>query len=418
MKPITTIFLFLFSLTSYANINFIDISKISKEPKYIDSYNSIIKDKNYYNHWESKWSHKVSKKELVRKLQESYLLFNSITKKNTEVHLLLGDVAHYLYNLEDSAYYNLAIKNYKTAIEKSPEDYRGYWFLGNHYSLSNVPTLAIENFKNAKEILKNKSEQPIDFWDEYSYAAYFTNMPSTCIYAMDRVKSIGGKAGSLETQLGDTIRNKIKPIDKSKNFLKEDIWNVSQDEKLHFTCRPLGIKISVDSTWNTLGYNYGNKQSAFIINPPPLKNKKGQEIGINIAILMNSANDTDKLEDYVHQYVASYSNKQQINFSNKYNNIIAYEVRDSNLYKEYGGGHMYFIGIERNYPMYPGLLLESPAQTPLLNSEQYQYFRLTESLDRFKGKIFYAIMLDSCEDINDLSFPIFKTLFENQIIIE
>lgn len=418
MKLLFSFFLFLFSLTSYANINYIDINKISKETKYINAFNSILKNKIYYDHVESKWNYSIPKKDLINNLKANYNLFNLINQKNTDTYLLLGDISHYLYNLGDSSYNSFAIKYYQLAIENSNNDFRGYWFLGNHYSLANVTSLAIKNFKIAESLLKTNPIQIQEFWDDYSFAAYFANMPSTCIFTMDMSKKISGKAGNLELQVGDTIRNKIKPMDKTKNFLKEDIWVVSQDEKINFTCRPLGINVSVDTNWNTLVYNYGNNQSAFIINPPPLKNKNEKDISINIAILMNTVSDTEKLADFVHQYVANYTNKKQIDFSTKYNSIIAYEVRDSNIYAEFGGGHMYFIGIERNYPNYPGLLFERPAQTPLVNSEQYQYFRLTENLDRFRGKFFYAIMLDSCEDINEKAFPLFKELFEKQITIE
>lgn len=418
MKLLFIISIFLFSIPTYANIKYIDINKISKEPKYINAYNTIAKNNALYNHWESKWNYSIPKNEVVKNIKDFYLLFNSTKTKNAETYLLLGDLSHFLYNLGDSSYYSIAINNYNFAIELNPSDYRGYWFLGSHYSLSNAPTLAIKNFKIVEDLFKNNIVQPADFWDDYAMVTYYANMPSTCIYAMDMSSKISGKLSNLEIQFGDSIRTNIKAVDKTKNFLKEDIWIVSKDEKLHFTCRPLGLKISVDSMWNTLVYNYGGNQSAFIINPPPLKNKNGNEIGINIAIIMNTASDSEKLEDFVHPYVVNYSNKNKIEFSSKYNTMIAYEVIDSNLYKDYGGGHMYFIGIERKDPIYPGLVLESPAQLPLANSEQYQYFRLNKNLNRFKGKIFYAIMLDSCEDINDQSFTLFKELFENQILIE
>ena len=47
-----------------------------------------------------------------------------------------------------------------------------------------------------------------------------------------------------------------------------------------------------------------------------------------------------------------------------------------------------------------------------------RYLNYLRSDAVFKGKIFYAILLDSCEDIHEQSLSVFRTLFENQIIIE
>jgi len=46
------------------------------------------------------------------------------------------------------------------------------------------------------------------------------------------------------------------------------------------------------------------------------------------------------------------------------------------------------------------------------------FYRAGESKDRFGGTIYYAIMLDACEDIYDEAYKLFKETFEKQIIIE
>jgi tetratricopeptide (TPR) repeat protein len=406
----------LMTINTFANVNFIDISKISSDIKFVTAFNYIKENQEYYDHWTNEWGYDKPKEELIKKLQDNYSTFSSITTKNEELYLLLGDIAHYLYNLDDTAFYSLAVNNYNSAIKNNPKDYRTYWFLGYHYALSNVPTQAIDNFFKAQELLP--SEQPADFWNEYAWATAVTNMPSHCIFAMDKVKSILGKAGSFETQLGQTIYKRIVELDKDSSYSKQNIWTASEGEKTTFTSRPLGIKILIDSTWDLSVYDYSNHQTAFIINPPTLLNKKGKEIHYTVAILMKVANDNDKLDSYINNFVSNYSNKSKISFSDKYDNMIVYEIKDKTMYPDIGGGHLYMIGIERNAPKYPGLLLENPATLPKGNSDQVTFYTVSDSKDRFKGKIFYAIMLDSCEDIHEQSFAIFKTLFDNQIIIE
>jgi len=88
------------------------------------------------------------------------------------------------------------------------------------------------------------------------------------------------------------------------------------------------------------------------------------------------------------------------------------------MYEDIGGGHLYMIGVERESPEFSGLQLENPELLPLGTPGQVSYYRGTNVKTRFKGKIFYAILLDSCEDIHDQSLAIFKELFDNQMVIE
>jgi hypothetical protein len=417
MRNITILlFLTLKTVQVFSNVNYIDISKISSDSKLVIAFNFVKDNMQYYDHWTNFWSYDKPKQDLIIQLRENYKSFSALAEKNEETYLLLGDIAHYLYNMDDTAYYSVAVKNYNEAVKGSPKDYRVYWFLGYHYALSNVPTSAIDNFIKAEILLP--SQQPADFWNNYAWATAVTNMPSHCIYAMDKVKSISGKEGSFQQQLGETIYKRIIPVDKNHSYEKKDIWTASLGDKMTFTSRPLGIKILVDSTWELSIYDYKKNQAAFIINPPTIANKKGKEIHYTIAVLMNTANDNEKLEDYINNFVSKYPDKKKITFSDKYDKMVAYEMKDKSMYIDIGGGHLYMIGIERNAPKYPGLLLENPVTLPKGTASEVNYYRAADSKDRFKGKIFYAIMLDSCEDINEQSFAIFKSLFDNQIIIE
>jgi len=415
-QTIIFIFSILFTLDIFANVNFIDISKIIGDSTYIAAFNYIKENKQFYDHWTNEWTYDKPKQELIKNLREIYTSFSSIENKSTELFLFLGDISHYLHNLDDAAYYGIAVTNYNNAAKVSPNDYRCYWFLGHHYALSSIPTQAIDNFIKAVKLLP--SNQSTDFWNDFAWATAVTNMPSHCIYAMDKVKSISGKQGSFENQLGDNIRKRIVEVDKDNSYKKEDIWSVSTGEKTTFVCRPLGIKILVDSTWELSIYDYAKHQGVFIINPTTLKNKKGKEIHYTVALLIKVADNDETLESYLNKFVSKYKDKKKIPFSDKYDKMIAYEIHDKTIYHDIGGGHLFMIGIERKMPDYPGLLLEAPVTLPKGTTDKVNFYTASDSKNRFKGNIFYVIMLDSCEDINEQSFTIFKTLFEKQIIIE
>ena len=413
MKNILVLFFLTLAVRAFANVDYIDISKISNNSKLVASFNYIKDNKQYYDHWSYVWNYDKPKQDLINQLREYYQDFSLLAAKNEETYLLLGDIAHYLYNMDDTAYYSNAVNNYDEAIKSEPKDYRAYWFLAYHYALSNVADSALDNFVRAEKLLP--SAPPADFWNDYAWASTVAGMPSHCIYAMDKAKSILGKEGSFQQQLGATIYKQIVPVDKNQSYGKKDIWAVNKDDKITFTSRPLGIKILVDSSWNVSVSDYQKNQTAFVITPPTIANKSGKEIHYTIAILMKTANDNDNLEDYINNFVSKYPDKKKIAFSDKYDKMIAYEIKDKTIYQDIGGGHLYMIGIERNEPKYPGLLLEEPL---VLSGNAITYYRASNSNDRFKGKIFYAILLDTCGDIYAQSFAVFKSFFDNQIIIE
>jgi hypothetical protein len=418
MRNIAILFFLTFSIVRvFANVNYIDISKISSDKNLVTAFNFVKDYKHYFDHWTTEWNYDLPKEYLINQLRENYKGFSALTEKNTETYLLLGDIAHYLYNMGDGEYHSRAVKNYEEAIKSDPKDFRAFWFLANHYALLRGTNLAIENFKKAEKLLPTK--QPADFWNDYAFASAITNMPTHCIYAMDKVKNILGEEGSFQQQLGETIYKRIVPVDKKQSYSQYDIWTANRGDTMTFISRPLGMKFLIDKTWGLSIKDYQNNSTVFFIEPPAIANKAGMEIGYTIAIFMKTVNDNDMLDDYVNNFISKDPNKKKINFSDKYDKIVAYEIIDKSIYQDMGGGHLYVVGVERNEPKYAGLLLEEPIPLPEnAEKEKVIYYRASESKDRFKGKIFYAILLDSCEDIHEKSFSIFKSYFENQIIIE
>ena len=94
-KAIFILNVLLIPIGTYANVNFIDISKISSDSKLVTAFNYIRDNQQYYDHWTTDWSYDKPKEELISKLRDIYSLFSSIANKNEELNLLLGDIAHY-----------------------------------------------------------------------------------------------------------------------------------------------------------------------------------------------------------------------------------------------------------------------------------------------------------------------------------
>ena len=414
-KTIAFLYLILVANFAFADVHYIDISKITSDSKLVDAFTFVKDNTPYYEVWTNQWNYDIPKDQLIKKLHGIYEEFSALPKKNEELYLLLGDIAHYLYNMDDQPSYELAVSNYEQAINANPDDYRAYWFLGYHYGLANVPKLAFVNFNKARKLLPE--DQPADFWNNYAWESSIANMPEHSIYAMDKVRSITGQEGTFEQQLGSAVRKQIVPVDKDSTYKWKNLWTYDKGDMISFTSLPLGIEVSVDSMWHLSIYDYNNHQSGFVITPPAIANSKGTDITYTIGIIMKTPGKNEKLADFVKKVTSQYRDNKEITFSTKYDKMIAYESRDSTIYPNIGGGHFYTIGIERDEPKYPGLHFETPASAPMKSGE-LSYFKAPEHRERFKGRIFYIIMLDTCEDIFSQSSSLFKSLFDNQIIIE
>lgn len=416
MRTTITLFFALLALNAFGNIEYVHFDEIPDYEKHIDKINFLKENVRYYNHWEPDWTYDVSKDLLVKNLKEIYEIFSKLDNKNIEINLALGDISHYLYNLSEEEYFDLAVNAYEKSIELSPEDYRPLWFIANHYAFSNVPDKSIEYFLKSRDLLP--TDEPAAFWEEFSFATGIANMPSHCIYAMDKAKSILGKPGYFEEQLGKSIHNRIIPVNSDSTYKFIDIWTASKGDLISFVSRPLGLKILVDSTWQINFYDYQNNRAFVTIVPPPIRNKKGRDITYTIAVIINVAQNGEDLDNFINSFIARYKDKKTFTFSNKYPESIAFELKDKNMYQDIGGAHMNMIGIKRDRPEYAGLLLEEPIPTPDGETNELNFYKAGDSQDRFDGEIYYAVMLDACEDIYDEAYKLFKVMFEKQIIIE
>ncbi|MBK3519442.1 tetratricopeptide repeat protein [Carboxylicivirga marina] len=416
MRILFSLLLAFYTTALFANINYIQFEKISEQTEYIEKYNFIVDHQQYCNHWTPQWNYDISKETLIKELKACHQAFLNLNEEKAELNLLLGDISHYLYNLEVEEHYVKAENYYMKAIELAPKDFRPSWFLANHYALSNVPDKAIVYFSRGEKLLPEN--EPATFWDEYAMATATANMPSHCIFAMDKSKTINGAQGYFEQQIGSSIYERIKPVKSDSVYHFKDIWTASGNDLMTFTSRPLGIKLLIDSTWQVNFYDYQNNQTGIVMVPPAITNEAGRDITYSIAILMKTAGNDDNLDAHISNFIRPEQKKMPFDKLKAYANKISYEIKDENMYQDMGGAHIHMIGIKRNRPQYPGLLLEQPISLPGNNKDEPSIYRASDCQDRFEGDIIYTVMLDVCEDIYDEAYKVFKETFESRLVIE
>lgn len=189
LKP--AFILLLFCLTTKitnANINAIDLPAANYPKALQPDIDFLTTNQSFYNHWAHFWNYKIPKAKVIERLSTLYTTLDNLPNKNTEANLLIGDIAHYLYNMEVDEYYKKAIDHYEAAKTLAPNDYRVYWFLANHYALSAKTIVAAQSYDQAM-----RYQPPVahpSFWADYAVACALANMPATAMYAAEKSSSI------------------------------------------------------------------------------------------------------------------------------------------------------------------------------------------------------------------------------------
>jgi hypothetical protein len=174
----------------------------------------------------------------------------------------------------------------------------------------------------------------------------------------------------------------------------------------------------MDSTWNLDAHGFAKRLCAFAIQPDIATSSKGARIGYNILLVVKVANEGERLEDFMASLMGMQGKKKEKDavfaFEGSYPRGISYSMKDPGIYSDRGGAHMHFIGIEMPSPAFPGLFLEEE----LIDNRKTGAYRMGKFRSRFPGRIFYYFLLDTCEDIHERSWAVFRDLITKQMTLD
>ncbi|MBL4655843.1 MAG: hypothetical protein JKY33_08480 [Bacteroidia bacterium] len=414
MKRILSLaFGLLFFQTTFPNINSIDFSKVKFTTEVKDDLDFIINNQTWFNHWSPTWIYDEPKNKCLKRLKSVAGVCKKA--KSYEEYLLKGVIAHFRYNLADENQFKVSVKAYREAIKINPTEFRAYWYLGNHFAHSAVQDSSVKYFLIAESMGNDITDS--EFWEEYAFAFQLANMPSHCIYGMEKSNAILGELGYFDQVLGKTVRDRLVVPDPSAKYEVEDLWSYQEEGEMStFISRALGLKFSVDSTWNLNFGKYTNRTSYIMITPNAETNNEGREVTYSILVMMHNPEEGETIDGYSSKMVGKYPDKKSHDQFNSMNPNLSYEIKDTSMYTDLGGGHLQFMGITKNYPKYPGLELEIPVKIPEGKKKKLAYYRLNSTFNRFEGDIFYVVMLDTYEDIYEKSLKVYEVFLENLII--
>ncbi|MFK7746831.1 MAG: hypothetical protein AB8B65_00435 [Kordia sp.] len=411
------LFFILFSSPVFSNINVINFENVSYLKLIQEDLDFIIKNQEAFNHWSETWTYDISREaslERLKRIQE----ISAKKAKNIDEWLLTGTISHYRYNLNDDDQFAVAESAFRKAIALDTSNYMSYWFLGNHYAHSAKPGEAMQNLLKAEQLNPNITQ--VAFWHDYTFASYLSSMFAHALKSLDIAVKLGTPS-PLDKTIRNALKEKLKTPNADDELEKDKIWAHKIDGKKNtLICKPLGIRFSIDSTWNWSVSKFSKRTSAVFIKPKAELNAKNVPIDYTIMLLIHVAKEDETIEAYADNFVRKYPDKKATNRFDNLQPALAYEIINKEMYPEIGGAHINFMALERSKPAYPGLLLENvkklPSPTATEAPKELNIYRITSNLTRFDEKIQYILVLDTCEDIYEKSLKAFDEFLENLVI--
>ena len=229
-----------------ADIKFVNFGKIDPSGHFTGQFKLLVDHLPYYDHFSPDWVYDIPKDSLVRQLKTGLVLFAGGSGDELETDLLLGELAHYLYNLDQQEYHDTAETYFLKAIRVDGKDCRAYWFLGYHYASSNEIVKGVRSFEKARKLVSDAT--PGEFWQEYAFAMMLGSMPSHCRYALDEYKRSGGKSQLFQV-MDSTLRSKTIQADADSAYSDRDLWeSFPSGAGVSMVSRALGLSLFVVST--------------------------------------------------------------------------------------------------------------------------------------------------------------------------
>jgi hypothetical protein len=403
-----------------ADVKFVDFKKIDPLGRFKAHERFLLDNLVYYDHWSPDWIYDIVKDSLIRELKLCLGLYEPVKTDEFERCLLLGEIAHYLYNLDVKTYYDTAEAFYLKAIKLNDKDCRGYWFLGYAYATSDEIKKALPAFRRALDLVNDRTG--VDFWQEYAFTMEVADMPFHCLYALDQYKHRGGSS-LLSKVMDSTVRSKCLDADPDISYRFTVLWQLQKrGAQVEFLSYPLGVKLDVDSNWDLQGSGYTNRMTGLSIKPLPLTARNGKRIGYSIALIVKVPEQGERLEDFMRSTMKTMPGIRDsvFPFAKEYPNGISYSYNDNSVYSDRGGARIGFFGIERPVPAHPGLALEDDMVPVDINGEpgKLNFYTLGLVRSRFPERIFYLFVLDTCEDIREGSWKGFQQLITKQLVLD
>ncbi len=414
--------LFVISLPCIAQVKDIDATKLPQSPAVQAAYRSAQDLERYADTWTVNWKYGIPKVQVQDKLADDLGILTKALQadpSNHELQLLTGLVAHFAYNLNDEAAFQIATDNLARAATADPADIRGEWFLGIHQCQALQVVDGMNRLLNVEAKDKNP---PADFWDDYVTCASIAILPAHTLRAIDRAVAGGGSAESYH-QLSEIAASRYKTPDLTKTIPSHTAWTGEElpKKRLALTSHLCGISFAVGDDRDLQVGDISNGVCTVWSNPPT---KKGTPVA-TILLMAKRPAEGQSLDDFVKSFLKDHdvfsADKTQVSTASDLpcpvEHCLSLDLLVPGIYWKQGGAHILVVAFERGQPRYDGLPFEKPQGPPITKpQEQPVAFHFAYISHRIPGKLYYLVLLDSNQQIFANSKPEFDQFLKSLVV--
>jgi hypothetical protein len=419
-KIYALVFFFLFFLSARyasADVAAIHADRLPQETSVLAALDDVKQLEPYCQAWTIKWQYPIAKDDVATRLGKD-LGFLAIALKshpdNSELLLLTGLVARYAYNLDVDGSYDITLKVLDEAQKLAPADIRAPWFRA---------TLLCQTMKQkagADEFLSIEASHAWEqlsaaFWDDYIACASVTSMPAHILRAADHLEKLHAPELYLRTFLTGTAHKRFDAFDPKKEYEPKEMWKVANaGETPDFTSTTCGVRLRAHGNWEVsqIGQAKGGGCIAYFSTGPYKGTIRNLQPSVLLLVKQPEMNET--LQDFA----AKFSKKGVFEpFRPSHcpaSSCIAMKGVQPGMYQKDGDGHGRIVVFERDEPVFPGLIFESPLEIPKSEGgEEVMYYRPNQIQQRIPGKLYYLVLLDTAASIEEPAMKDFDFFLEN-----
>lgn len=413
---LTIIAILLASTRARADLKAIRSDKLPQNSAVLKALADVSAVEPMADHWSPEWRYQTPKKKVAARLKSSLeTLKKSLqaSPDNEELLLLTGLVAHYSYNLDAKGSYELAADSFNKAQKLAPEDFRPVWFLGLNQCQSYDQTLDGMKKFLALEDSKDSQQLPAAFWDDYLQCAIVTNMPAHGLRAGARADALDAQGTPFRKALLQGVRERFLRPDPAASYPAKQVWFAeSSGASTVFTSFLFGVRFSSPSEWRL---KLPDVQQAFGIaqfETGPYHGNAGQVVP-NILVIVRPPKPDETLQEFFAAVTKQSGGSTIAAPACPAQQCLAWQATKANGYGDEGDSHMIVTVFERDAPNFPGLLFEQPTRAAAPNDGKVHDYRLDGQLERFSGKLYYLVMLDTAASVLQPAEQAYSTFLKN-----
>jgi hypothetical protein len=409
------------SLPCIAQVKDIDATKLPQSPAVQAAYRSAQQFEPYARTWSLNWNYDIPKAQVQDKLADDLGILSKALQAdptNHELQLLTGLVAHFAYNVNDEAAFEIAKDNLTRAATADPSDIRGEWFLGIHQCQA---LQVVDGMNRLLSVEAKDKNPPADFWYDYITCASIAILPAHTLRAIDRAVA-GGESRESYQQLSEIAASRYKTADLTKTIPSHGAWTDEQlpNDRLALTSRLCGISFAVGDDRDLQVGDISNGICTVTSNPPT---NKGTPVA-TILLMAKRPAKGQSLDDFVKSFLKDHDtfndDKTQVSTANlpcPVERCLSLNILAPGIYWKQGGAHILVVAFERDQPRYDGLTFEKPQGPPTVKPQETPVaFHFEYIFRRIPGKLYYLVLLDSNQQIFANSKPEFEQFLKSLIV--